>query len=83
MCPRVLALLLPALLVGAACKGSERPDSLLPLALDTTRADRLGSYGRAHAGTPALARELGLLEADGERFDADARSSLEAWRTER
>ena len=51
---RVLALLLPTLLVGAACKRSEHPESLLLVTLDTTRADRLGCYGWANAGTHAL-----------------------------
>ena len=44
-----------------------------------------GSQGRGCVDShmfPYVLRLL-MLEADGERFDADARSSLEAWRTER
>jgi len=45
---------------------AERPNVVL-ITLDTTRADRLGAYGRAEAGTPNLDR----LAASGVRF-ADA-----------
>ena len=45
---------------------AERPNVVL-VTLDTTRADRLGAYGRANAGTPNLDR----LAASGVRF-ADA-----------
>ncbi len=45
---------------------AERPNVVL-ITLDTTRADRLGAYGRADAGTPNLDR----LAASGVRF-ADA-----------
>jgi choline-sulfatase len=52
----------------AACGGPpaapERPDVVL-ITLDTTRADRLGSYGRAEAGTDTL----DALAAAGRRFD--------------
>lgn len=39
--------------------------SILLVSLDTTRADRLGSYGRAQAGTP----NLDALAARGVRFE--------------
>ena len=45
---------------------TERPNVVL-ITLDTTRADRLGAYGRSDAGTPNLDR----LAASGVRF-ADA-----------
>src|SRR6185436_11533110 len=43
---------------------AERPNIIL-ITLDTTRADRLGCYGRAGAGTPNLDR----LAASGVRFE--------------
>jgi arylsulfatase A-like enzyme/Tfp pilus assembly protein PilF len=54
------------------CRGKSRPSSLagsdsfniLIVTLDTTRADRLGCYGYAHALTPNLDR----LAAEGVRF---------------
>jgi len=39
--------------------------SVLLVTIDTLRADALGSYGKAHAGTPTLDR----LAADGVRFE--------------
>src|SRR5262245_62196361 len=67
---RALALL--ALAIGAAAPtvtASTSPQpSVLLITLDTTRADRLGCYGRANAGTPNLDR----LAASGVRFN-------EAW----
>lgn len=45
-------------------RGDRRPDVLL-ITLDTTRADRLGSYGYAQAATPNLDR----LAAGGVRFE--------------
>jgi choline-sulfatase len=45
-------------------KSAPRPTVVL-ITLDTTRADRLGCYGRAGAGTPNLDR----LAASGVRFD--------------
>ena len=52
-----------ALLLGA-CSEPE-PPSVLLITLDTTRADRLGAYGKEQAGTrnlDALAREGALFE---------------------
>src|SRR6185436_12562959 len=48
-----------------ACGSDRRPTSILLVTLDTTRADRIGCYGRADAGTPALD---GLAER-GVRFE--------------
>ncbi|MEQ1892065.1 MAG: sulfatase, partial [Planctomycetota bacterium] len=48
----------------AACSGGERPRSILLVTLDTTRADRLGCYGRNGARTPVL----DALAARGTRF---------------
>ncbi len=58
---------LPLLLasLAAACGHPQRPISLVVLTLDTTRADRLGCYGRADAGTP----HLDGLAARGARFE--------------
>jgi arylsulfatase A-like enzyme len=61
---RIAALALVAL---CACACGERPRDILLVSIDTLRADRLGSYGRAGAGTPHLDR----LAARGARF-ADA-----------
>ena len=49
----------------AACGSGRRPSSILLVTLDTTRADRIGCYGRADAGTPAL----DALAARGARFE--------------
>jgi arylsulfatase A-like enzyme len=49
----------------AACGSERRPTSILLVTLDTTRADRIGCYGRAQAGTPAL----DALAARGTRFE--------------
>lgn len=54
----------------AACGGGAPPDlpsrpNLVLVTLDTTRADRLGCYGRTNAGTPTfdrLAREGAVVE---------------------
>jgi len=62
--PRVLTAVLLAGL-GAACAPAERPRSILLVTLDTTRADRLGCYGRAGAETPVL----DALAARGARFE--------------
>lgn len=62
--PRALQVLVLSLLAGA-CGRSERPRSILLVTLDTTRADRLGCYGRAEAGTPTL----DALAARGARFE--------------
>src|SRR5262245_12457891 len=48
-----------------ACGSDRRPTSILLVTLDTTRADRIGCYGRANAGTPAL----DALAARGARFE--------------
>lgn len=61
--PRALVSLL-LLLVGAACAPAGRERSILLVTLDTTRADRLGCYGRAGAETPAI----DALAARGARF---------------
>jgi arylsulfatase A-like enzyme len=49
----------------AACGEAPPPTSILLVTLDTTRADRIGCYGRAQAGTPAL----DALAARGVRFE--------------
>jgi arylsulfatase A-like enzyme len=49
----------------AACGGAHRPTSILLVTLDTTRADRIGCYGRANAGT----QSLDALAARGARFE--------------
>ena len=54
-----------ALLACASCGGPERPLSVLLVSLDTTRADRIGAYGYAHAGTP----NLDALAARGVLFE--------------
>lgn len=51
-------------LLGAACAPGTRARSILIVTLDTTRADRLGCYGRAAADTPAI----DALAARGARF---------------
>ena len=53
------------LLAMSACGAPERPVSVLLITLDTTRADRIGCYGRADAGTPAIDR----LAARGALFE--------------
>jgi len=52
MSPRALLAWPCALLLGAC--SSEGAPSVLLVTLDTTRADRIGCYGRAQAGTPSL-----------------------------
>jgi arylsulfatase A-like enzyme len=49
----------------AACARAPEPRSILLVTLDTTRADRLGCYGRADAGTPVI----DALAAAGVRFE--------------
>ena len=59
----VLAALL--LVLGIACAPPMERPSVLLITLDTTRADRLGAYGKEQAGTrnlDALAREGALFE---------------------
>ncbi len=70
--PWLLAFAAPALVVSALIVGRQsRPaavhvrDNLLLVTLDTTRADRLGCYGHAEAGT----RYLDRLAAEGARFE--------------
>ncbi len=60
---RVAGALAAALAAGCGL-GAPRPNVLL-VTLDTTRADRIGAYGRARAGTPAL----DALAAEGIRFE--------------
>lgn len=48
-----------------ACGGVAGPPSILLVTLDTTRADRIGCYGRAGAGTPTL----DALARRGARFE--------------
>ena len=53
------------LVLGIACAPPAERPSVLLITLDTTRADRLGAYGREQAGTrnlDALAREGALFE---------------------
>ena len=54
-----------ALLFLAACGGSDSRLSLLLVTIDTTRADHIGCYGRAGAGTP----NIDALAARGVRFE--------------
>ncbi len=52
----------------AACGGAGSPAgpaTIVLVSIDTLRADRVGAYGRAGAGTPAIDR----LAAEGVRFD--------------
>jgi choline-sulfatase len=53
-----LGLVLTGTLLGASCgdTGSERTQNLLLVSLDTTRADRLGCYGRRPSPTPHVDR---------------------------
>ena len=62
---RLLAIL-PAALLGAACRGPELPErpSILLLTVDTLRADHLSGYGYPRATSPVLDR----LAAEGVRF---------------
>jgi arylsulfatase A-like enzyme/Flp pilus assembly protein TadD len=55
----------------ASAPKPQPPPSVVLITLDTLRADRLGCYGRAGAGTPTLDR----LAASGVRFD-DAWSAV-------
>ena len=65
-----LALALALLACGSP---RERPQSAVLVSIDTLRADRVGCYGRADAGTPALDR----LARSGTRFaDASAPSPV-------
>ena len=56
---------LAALLVVSGCSDTSPAPDILLITLDTTRADRLGSYGYGAAETPALDG----LAATGVRFD--------------
>ena len=58
-------LALVALLVVSGCGDTSPAPDILLITLDTTRADRLGSYGYSAAETPALDG----LAATGVRFD--------------
>ncbi len=52
---RILAAALLVVTTAACSPGSDdRPRHLVVITLDTTRADRLGCYGRTDAGTPVL-----------------------------
>jgi len=55
----------PAPSDGAAGSGASGPPSILLVSIDTTRADRLGCYGYAHAGTP----EIDRLAREGTVFE--------------
>ncbi len=74
---RVRSVLVAAVVVAAAALAWTRlgrdsgPPSVLLVTLDTTRADRLGCYGRADAGTPTLDG----LAAEGALFEDAASSS--------
>jgi arylsulfatase A-like enzyme/Flp pilus assembly protein TadD len=59
------SLLLLLALAACACSGERPARGVLFVTLDTTRADRLGSYGYASAATP----NLDALAARGVRFD--------------
>ncbi|MBM3987125.1 MAG: DUF229 domain-containing protein [Planctomycetes bacterium] len=60
-------------LCAAACGVSERPQNVLVVLLDTTRADHLSCYGYERATTPVIDR----LAAEGARFeDMRSQSSL-------
>ncbi|MEQ8762975.1 MAG: sulfatase-like hydrolase/transferase [Planctomycetota bacterium] len=60
---RLSRLLVALVLLFAGCGKDPRPTSVLLITLDTTRADRLGCYGRAGAGTETFDRlaETGVL----------------------
>ena len=51
---RFLLLIGPLAALAVACSSSPRPRHVVLVTLDTVRADRLGSYGRAGADTPWL-----------------------------
>jgi len=61
----MLGLALAALIAGGIWFRSQRQANVLLITLDTTRADRLGSYGYSLARTPVLDR----LAAEGIVFD--------------
>lgn len=61
----MLVLLVPWLAVASACRPDVDRPSLLLLTLDTTRADRLGAYGKEEAGT----RHLDRLAEEGALFE--------------
>lgn len=68
---RLLALALA--LCAGACGSSDRPQNVLVVLLDTTRADHLSCYGYARPTTPVIDR----LAAEGARFeDMRSQSSL-------
>ncbi len=62
---RILRLFITALGLTLLSCQDERPISVLVITLDTTRADRLGCYGREDAGTP----HLDLIAAEGTLFE--------------
>lgn len=67
--PGVLAAVATAVIVAAAiaynAQGGQRPDNVVIVTLDTTRADRLSAYGYMNATTPHLDR----LAAEGVVFN--------------
>lgn len=66
--PRVLLLVLclaAVLLLQACSVEEERPWNVLLVTFDTTRADRIGSYGNDRVKTPTLSR----LASEGYQFD--------------
>src|SRR5512139_1369806 len=64
---RRTAALLALLAAAVACGGPKAsgPMTVVLVSIDTLRADRVGAYGRAGAGTPAVDR----LAGEGVRFD--------------
>ncbi|MDR3389558.1 MAG: sulfatase-like hydrolase/transferase [Rudaea sp.] len=61
----LLCLLLPVLLLLAACEREPEHPNVVIITFDTTRADHLGTYGMSLAHTPTIDR----LAAEGVRFD--------------
>jgi len=56
MCSRTLvtSLVVPIVLCCLACSDGPQPRNVLVVTLDTTRADRIGCYGRDDASTPVM-----------------------------
>ena len=60
-----LAVVVPVAAVGCRPAPPKGPVTILLVSIDTLRADRVGAYGRAGAGTPVIDR----LATEGVRFD--------------